>query len=190
MSHFCYGGFTNNNPSNMILVTFSTARVWVCGFTSHVDLSSYCLSDNQAWGLSQAGDFLKLCRCTPKISIHFCTHVPCFLNAATLHNSVDRGISKFVYLRLHLVVCFYPWLPTCPWSWGHTYCQISVNECVWSECHCFFNGISKLWIWVSEPWEYHHSRVHHLSQGQELIIWFGSLNNNWLVCVHLSIERG
>ena len=30
--------FTNNNPSNTILVTYSTARFWVCGFTNHADL--------------------------------------------------------------------------------------------------------------------------------------------------------
>ena len=37
-----------------------------------------------------------------------------------LHNSADRGIFKFVYLRLHLVVCFYPRPPVWPWSWGYT----------------------------------------------------------------------
>ena len=42
-----------------------------------------------------------------------------------LHNSADRGISKFFYLRLHLVVCFYPQPPTWPWSRGHMYRRIA-----------------------------------------------------------------
>ena len=104
-----------------------------------------------------------------------------------IHNSADRGISKFIYLRLHLVVCFYPRPPAWPWSWGHMYRQNSINEHVWSECYCLFNCILKLaqilpfqllWIRVSEPREYHHSRVHHLTRGQELVIQFGSFNNN------------
>ena len=37
--------YTNNNPSNTILLTFSTARFWACGLTNHADLSSYCHID-------------------------------------------------------------------------------------------------------------------------------------------------
>ena len=43
-----------------------------------------------------------------------------------LHNSADRGISKFVSLRLRLVVCFYPRPPAWPWSWGYTYLYLPV----------------------------------------------------------------
>ena len=56
-----------------------------------------------------------------------------FKRQPMLHNSADHDISKFVYLRLHLVVCFYP--PTWPWSWGHTYRHLT---CV--KCYCFFNS--------------------------------------------------
>ena len=47
-----------------------------------------------------------------------------------LHNSANRGFSKFVYLSHCLVVCFYPQPPAWPWSWCHTYHQMaSVSVC-------------------------------------------------------------
>ena len=74
---------------------------------------------------------------------HNCTMCQCFQNTARatqyaalhntqpkVHNSADRGNSKFVYLRLRLVVCFCPRLLAWPWSWGHTYRQIaSIGVC-------------------------------------------------------------
>ena len=52
-----------------------------------------------------------------KRQVHVCTHMPSFHMQLKLHNSADRGIYKSLYLRLRLVVCFYPrpsawhWLP-------------------------------------------------------------------------------
>ena len=51
------------------------------------------------------------------------------------HNSADWGISKFSYLCLRLVVCFYPRPPTWHWSWGHMYRHLA---CV--EWYFFFNN--------------------------------------------------
>ena len=78
-----------------------------------------------------------------KCQVHICTQVPCFQNAARasqyaalhkmqpkLHNSADQANSKFVYLRLCLVVCFYPQPPTWPWLWGHSYRQLACVEWV------------------------------------------------------------
>ena len=89
-----------------------------------------------------------------------------------LHNSADRNISKFFYLRICLVVCFCPWPPAWPWSWGHTYRQISVNWRVWSGWCCFFIDSSRsapifpCWLLrnqVSGPREYHHSRLYYFT---------------------------
>ena len=82
--------------------------------------------------------------CTPKMPGP-CLH-PCAIFALMcqafkmqlrLHNSVDQGFSKFVYLRLCLVVCFYPWPPSWPWSWGYTYLYLPV--CLMLSL-CFFSG--------------------------------------------------
>ena len=93
---------------------------------------------------------------------HNCTMCSAFKMQPELHNSADRGIFKFVYLRLclRLVVCFYPRPPAWPWSWGYTYRHLT---CV--ECYCFFNGNFEFSSdhsnsiladpIVSRPWENH-----------------------------------
>ena len=87
-----------------------------------------------------------------------------------LHNSANWGISKFVYLRLCLLLCFYPRPPRLAIAMKSYIPSNSINWHVWSGCCCFFNGISRLapilsyWllrIQVSGPRKYHHSRVHY-----------------------------
>ena len=76
-----------------------------------------------------------------------------------LHNSADRGISKFSYLHLRLVACFYPQSPTWPWLWGHTYRQIACVE--WYSSLTVILSLDQiiqiqfLQIWVWRPWENH-----------------------------------
>ena len=53
-----------------------------------------------------------------------------------LHNSADHGISKFLYLRFCLVVCFYPQPPTWPWLWGRAYLYLPVCSML---SHCFLS---------------------------------------------------
>ena len=107
-----------------------------------------------------------------------------------LHNSADHGISKFVYLRHCLVVCFYPRPSAWPWSWDHMYRHLA---CV--ECYCFLNGnfevsshpsksivadlirgctvYLEVRSWSNRSFQISccrsDLRVHHLSRGQELI---------------------
>ena len=80
MSRFRPEVFTNNNPSNTILVTYSTARFWVCGFTNHAGLSNYCTLDDQTRSRSKRATFRTAL--PRKCQVHICTHVPSFQNAA------------------------------------------------------------------------------------------------------------
>ena len=78
---------------------------------NHADLSNHWSSCDQTWGWSQVSNCYY--RYPENVNImfapmsHICTHVPCFVNTAKLHNSEDQDISKFVYMCLCLVVCFY-----------------------------------------------------------------------------------
>ena len=90
----------------------STQRALNIGDTNHADLSDYCSSGNQAQGRSQEGIFLELCRCTPKMPIHVCTHVPCFLNATeatqfgrSWHFQVCLSAPSFSCLFLPTIFC-------------------------------------------------------------------------------------
>ena len=79
MSRFCPGVFTNNTPSNTILVTFSTSCFWVCWFTDHADLSN--LHQAIPYTTEVKGS-AELCNVPRKCQVHVCAHVPCFLNIA------------------------------------------------------------------------------------------------------------
>ena len=97
------GVYTNNNPSNTILVTFSTSRFWVCGFTNHVDLSNLHQAIKPKAEIKRK--IADLYNIPQKCQVHICTHVP-FLHPCAifapmcqafkiqpkLHNSADQGI--------------------------------------------------------------------------------------------------
>ena len=131
-----------------------------------------------------------------------------------LHNSADYGISKIFYLRLHLVVGFYPRPPVWPWSWGHTnlYLPYPCVQCFW-----IINGCSEISSYRPihapffvllfsfnysqfnklEPWVHHLSKVCHLSWGPELIIRFSTrdkdrgqfLKRPWECCWYREMSK-
>ena len=200
MSRFCPEVFTNNNPSNTILVTFSTARFWVCGFTNHADLSNL----HQAVPYMTEVKGLLTRACTPKMPspcLHPCAIIAPMCHAfkmqPELHNSAYHSISKFVYLCLRLVVvCIYPQPPIWPWLWGYTYLYLPYPcvQCFWILNGCYevssyrpihapffvllFNlncsQFNKL-----KPWVHHLLRVWHLSWGPELIIRLSTRDKDW-----------
>ena len=108
MSHVRPEVFTNNNPSNTILVTYSTARFWVCGFTNHADLSNLHQAVpymTEVKGLLIYAMYPENAKSMFAPMCHICTMCHAFKMQPELHNSVAQGISKVVYLRLCLVFC-------------------------------------------------------------------------------------
>ena len=81
MSRVRPGGFTNNNPVNMMLVTFSTACFWDCVFTNHAHLRSNWSNLTIPYMIEAKGS----AKCSPPptwtFQVHVCTHVPYFPNA-------------------------------------------------------------------------------------------------------------
>ena len=71
--------------------------------------------------MAEFADVPRKCQSMFAPKCHNCTMCHAFKMQPELHNSADRGIFKFVYLRLRLVVCFYPRPPAWPWSWGYAY---------------------------------------------------------------------
>ena len=80
MSCFRPENYSNSNPSSMILVTFSTAHFWVCGFTNHADLSNLHQAGKPEPGAKRT--IADLCNVPQKCQVHVCTYVPCFQNTA------------------------------------------------------------------------------------------------------------
>ena len=139
MSRFRPGVFTDNYPSNTILVTYSTSHFWLCGFTNHADLRSNWSKPTIPYMTETKGS----AKCSPppessKSMFASICHV--IKMQPKLHNSVDQGISKFVYLRLHLVVCFYPRPPAWPWSWGYTYLSLKSNDLRTTSWRCQYSN--------------------------------------------------
>ena len=92
--------------------------------------------------------------------------------------SANWGIPKFFYLRLRLVVCFYPRPPAWPWSWGCTYCQLACMEWVMLLLQRHFEVSPDTSISNVADSGIRASRISSFegalfSRGQELIIRFG-----------------
>ena len=104
MSPFRPGVFTNKNPSNTILVTYSTSCFWVFGFTNHAGLRGN-------WSNLTIPKMPKP-RVQPnaapprKCQVHVCTQVSCFQNAARA--TQDAALHKMNQSYTRCIVTQYP----------------------------------------------------------------------------------
>ena len=107
----------------------------VSGFAGLLTMRTWVVTAPSDTPITKAKGSADSCRYPENAKSMFTPMCQAFKMQPKLHNSVDWGISKFVYLCLHLVVCFYPGPPAWPWLWGHTYRHL---VCV--KWYCFFNG--------------------------------------------------